>query len=430
METPNSSIRQYDRQQQIAAVTVAAMRRIALRMGDDFDAGWWRLRAQAVQTLQLGRAAAIHAAVPYTSAVLAETGQAGAPAGAIVPTTFLAYAPSGAPVTETLDVLPMKAKQAVAGGATAVEARIAAASWLGRVAYTMLADTSRDVYQADMISRPQVTGYVRMVAPGACSRCIILAGKRFLWNQGFQRHPNCNCRHIPASEALAGDMTTDPYAYFKSLTDAEQEKVFGKVQAQAIRDGADIYRVENTRLRGLGTAAGNRRYGTPYRSTLEDIYSRDPDRRFVIENLRYHGYITGPQTAGGNILGNDPARRILEAGRGRGTYTVGGQTVTTARAARYDALTTGTRDPLNRATMTAAEKRLYDANYRAQWASAGYRPNTIGANSADRGLGLRPITSEEAARVASTLQRELAVATDTTQTPESVRELARLLGLM
>lgn len=432
MTIPIATIQQYDRQQRIAAVTVASLRRLVLRMGDDFDAGWWRIRARAVEALQLGRAATIHAAEPYMSAVLAETQQAGVPVGAVIPAGFLAAAPNGDQVVDTLDALPVKAKTAVGGGATVSEARIAAASWLGRVALTMLADTSRDVYQTDMISRPQVTGYVRMVSPGACSRCVILAGKRFLWNQGFQRHPNCNCRHIPASEQVAGDMTTDPYAFFQSLSEKEQSRVFGKHNAQAIRDGADIYRVENIRMRGMKVSGRDDlvRYGGKTRRTVADIYGRDPNRQFVIDNLRHHGYITGPQTAGGNILGNDPAGKILAAGRGRGTYTVGGQTVATGRAAKYDALTTGNRDPLNRATMTAAERRLYDAHYRAQWANAGYRPSSVGANSADRGLGLRPITAVEAARAREALQRQVAIATNTNQSPEQVRVLARLLGLM
>lgn len=437
MITPSSAIRQYDRQQQIAAVTVASMRRLALRLGNDFDAGWWRMRARAEHTLQLGRAAAIHAAIPYTSEVLAETRQVGVPTGAIIPAGFLAAAPNGAPVLETLDALPIKAKTAVAGGATSHEARIAAASWLGRVALTMLADTSRNVVQTDIIARPRVTGYVRMISAGACDRCIILAGRRYLWNQGFLRHPNCNCRHIPAAENVAGDAMTDPYEYFKSLSDVEQNKAFGKDGAQAIRDGADIYKVTNVRMRGVAVAGRDDlvKYGGQTRRTITDIYARDPNRQFVIDNLRHHGYITGPQTAGGNILGNDPAGKILAAGRGRGTYTVGGQTVTTGRAAKYDALTTGTRDPLNRATMTAAEKRLYDAHYRAQWASAGYRPNSIGANSADRGLGLRPITQSEAARAQEALRKQRALITATGPDgryvePDQVRDLARLLGLL
>lgn len=409
-------------------MTVAALTRLWTKAGIEFDDGWWQIRGRAVETLQLGRAATIHAAIPYTSEVLAETRQEGVPSGALVPATFLAAAPDGYPVTETLDALPIRAKQAVAGGASALEARASASAWLSGVALTMLADTRRGIYEADMVQRPRVTGYVRMLNPPSCPRCVILAGKRFLWNQGFQRHPNCDCIHIPASEALAGDLTTDPYAYFNSMSEKEQDRWFGKHNAQAVRDGADIYRVQNTRMRGLGTAKGNRRYGTPNRRTVEDIYLRDPDRKFVIENLRYHGYITGPQTAGGNILGNDPAGRILAAGRGRGTYTVGGQTVTTSRAAKYDALVSGKRDPLNRATMTAAERRLYDAAYREQWARAGYRPSSVGANSADRGLGLRPITPGEASHARDNLARELGVVADPS-TPASVRELARLLGL-
>ena len=383
--------------------------------------------------MQLGRAATIHAAIPYTSEVLAETRQPGMPTGALVPSAFLAAAPDGFPVADTLDRLPIVAKQRVAGGMTALEARASASSWLSGAALTMLADTRRDVFQADIVQRPQITGYVRMLNPPSCPRCVILAGKRFLWNQGFQRHPNCDCIHIPASEQVAGDFTTDPYEYFNSMPEKAQDRWFGKNNAQAVSDGADIYRVENIRLRGLGTAAGNRRFGTPNRRTVEDIYSRDRDRKFVIENLKYHGYITGPQTAGGNILGNDPAARILAGGRGRGTYTVGGQTVTTSRAAKYDALVSGQRDPLNRATMTAAERRLYDANYRAQWARAGYRPNSVGANSADRGLGLRPISPSEAAYARESLQKQLARASalDTKGRyiePDQVRELARLLG--
>lgn len=428
MSAPRSSIRQYERQQQIAGVTVAAMRRLWAQAGTEFDVAYRQLRPRLVSTLQLGRAASIHAATPYVSSVLAETRQQGVPSGALVPAAFLDAAPDGYAVTDTLDSLPIRAKQAVAGGASAVEARASAGSWLSGVTLTMLADTRRDVYQTDMVQRPQITGYVRMLNPPSCSRCAILAGKRFLWNQGFQRHPNCDCIHIPASEALAGDLSTDPYAYFRSLSEKEQDRVFGKYQAQAVRDGADIYRVENTRMRGLGTAAGNKRYGTPNKRTVEDIYTRDRDRQFVIENLRHHGYITGQQAAGGNIVGNDPAGRILAAGRGRGTYRVGGQAVTTGRASRYDAVVSGRRDTLNRATMTAAERRLYDAAYRERWARAGYWPNSVGANSADRGLGLRPATDRQRAVARERLAAELARLNDP-GTPSSVLELAQLLGL-
>lgn len=436
---PRVAIDQYERQQAIAALTVPVLRRLALRIGSDFDSGWADVRPRAVAVLQLGRAAAVHAASQYTSAVLAETGQAGVPAGAVVPAAFLASAPSGAGVGESLDALPAKAKQAVARGATVVEARSAAASWLSGVALTMLADTRRDVYQADMIARPQVTGYVRMLNPPSCSRCAILAGKRFAWNQGFQRHPRCDCQHIPASEQVAGDLTTDPYEYFRSLSEKDQDRLFGKWNAQGIRDGADIFQVVNTSQRAVPVVGSGGRvvkYAGRTKPTLAQIYTSDSDRRFVIENMQYHGYITGRgQNPNGVFRGNDPVGRILDAGRGRGTYTVGGQTVTTKRAARFDAASTGIRDPLNRATMTAAERRLYDAHYRAQWAQAGYRPNSVGANSADRGLGLRPITPIQASdareRLNAEVQRMTAVDSSGRYIlPDQVRELGHLLGLI
>lgn len=441
MTIPTSAVEQYERQQQIAGVTALALRRLVAQMGDDFDTGWLRVRGRAVEALQLGRAAAVHAAVPYTSLVLSETGQVGAPVGAVVPGVLLSQSPSGGPVSDALDVTPVRAKQAVARGASVAEARAAAASWVSGVALTMLADTRRDVYQADIVARPRVTGYVRMLNPPSCSRCAILAGRRYLWNEGFQRHPRCDCQHIPASEQVAGDLRTDPYEYFNSLSEKDQDRFFGKYNAQGIRDGADIFQVVNTRERGLRVVGADGRrnglvtYAGRTRPTLARIYRTDPDRRFVIENMRYHGYITGPQNPMGNIRGNDPAGRILAAGRGQGTVTVAGQVVTTNRAARYDAALSGTRDPLNRATMTAAERRLYDASYRAGWADAGYRPNSVGANSADRGLGLRPITAAEAERVRAELERQLSRATAVDDNgrfiePDSVRDLARLLGLL
>ena len=45
-----------------------------------------------------------------------------------------------------------------------------------------------------------VGGYVRMVQAGACSRCVVLAGKWYRKNQGFQRHPGC----FPAGAVVSG----------------------------------------------------------------------------------------------------------------------------------------------------------------------------------------------------------------------------------
>jgi hypothetical protein len=236
-----------------------------------------------------------------------------------------------------------------------------------------------------------------MLNPPSCKFCITLAGKWFRWNEGFPSHPHCDCRHIPAQEAAAGDLTIDPYAYFRSLDTKMQDRLFGKNDAQAIRDGGDIYRVVNTRSRGLSTAKQAKKFGTPSRMTVDDVYREAGTRRQAIEMLAREGYVTGPQVAGGNIRGNGSTNAATIArGRGRGTYLVGGERVTTRRAAEFDALVSGQRDPLNRSTITAAERRIYDDYYRAEQALLLRRARTIGGNSADRGQVFTSISDEDA----------------------------------
>jgi hypothetical protein len=100
-------------------------------------------------------------------------------------------------------------------------------------------------------------GYVRMLDPPSCDRCAVLAGKWYRWNAGFQRHPLCDCRSIPAPEATSDDLTTNPQAYFNSLSKKDQDEYFGVANAQAIRDGADMGRVVNAQRKGAVYVADN-----------------------------------------------------------------------------------------------------------------------------------------------------------------------------
>lgn len=75
---------------------------------------------------------------------------------------------------------------------------------------------------------------------------------------------------IPASENVAGDLTTSPKAYFDSLSEQEQNATFTKAGAQAVRDGANINQVVNAR-RGMYTAGiGNLKV----QATHEGVTSR------------------------------------------------------------------------------------------------------------------------------------------------------------
>ena len=195
----------------------------------------------------------------------------------------------------------------------------------GLMVATQLQDVARVAQSLAITTRPNVDGYVRMLNPPSCSRCAVLAGKFYRWNAGFERHPGCDCRHIPSSEALSGDLTTDPQAYFESLSEPEQNRIFTNAGAEAIRDGADIGRVVNAR-RGMSTAArgtsgrrmlvseevGGRQVFVTRESTTrrgaasrtrtgrnmsarlmpESIYEVADDREDALRMLRLHGYIT------------------------------------------------------------------------------------------------------------------------------------------
>lgn len=184
-----------------------------------------------------------------------------------------------------------------------------AEAFLEGVLETILADTARAAEEAAMAARPWVAGYVRVAEPGACSRCLVLTGKFYVFNDGFLRHPRCRCSHIPAPDdktALDNLMAAEtPERRFDALTPEEQDKTFGKAGAEAIREGADISRVVNARrgmtraqvygrdVRVTTTGTRGRRSTNGPRLMPEAIFQLAGDNRAeAIRLLRVHGYIT------------------------------------------------------------------------------------------------------------------------------------------
>lgn len=183
--------------------------------------------------------------------------------------------------------------------------------FLRLVLSTLLADTARAAESSAITAREWVGGYYRMLVPPSCARCVILAGRWYRWSDGFDRHPDCDCVHIPAPEAGFEDLRLNPDRYFHSLTHEQQNKTFGAAGAQAIRDGADMGQVVNAR-RGMRTAKfggrqvlvsteGTTRVGLASRARTgrnmtarlmpEVIYELAVDRADAIRLLRLHGFI-------------------------------------------------------------------------------------------------------------------------------------------
>jgi hypothetical protein len=273
----------------------------------DLDGSWARL----VTRLQLGVAgaqlAAASSADSYVDEALDEQGVAPAADPVLNASALAGVASDGRPLESLLQNSIYVVKAAIGAGAPVNMAMAAGYANLDMLVRTQVADAGRVADQVAIVSRPQITGYVRMLVGKSCSRCVVLAGRRYRWNAGFLRHPRCDCIHVPAAEDDADDIRTSPRGYFDSLAGAEQDKAFTKAGAQAIREGADIGRVVNAR-RGMYTAGGRRftteattRRGINRRARLmpEQIYAEAKgDRQEALRLLRSHGYLSdGPRIA-------------------------------------------------------------------------------------------------------------------------------------
>lgn len=317
-------------------------------------------------------------AVRTSREVSVETGQYELPEAFHDPRELVGYGSQGVPLEEALYGPAIGVKTRIKGGAWVADAMLYGMTAVSSMASTIVADTGREAMQMDMITRKQ-TGYVRVVEAGACSRCIVLAGKFFRWNEGFLRHPSCLCKHMPAKDrewAEGEGWFADPYAAFQDMSKAEQERIFGEYSSQAIRDGADIFQVVNATSPRAGMYAGGRmtREGTTrfgnfrqtsqyrHRLTPYGIYgdgSRSRDQ--VIKALEQNGYILrGGQNPVGSIRG-------------------AGQIAKGASRATRESWRTGIRSPTNMSTMTAAEQRKYRADRDWQMARAGLNPYQAGA---------------------------------------------------
>lgn len=240
-----SATEHYARQQRITAAGLVASRRA------------WKRRdlAQLVAVVTAAQLVAARDAADSVPLMLAEQDISTDAAGEVNPRALAGVASDG----RSLDTL-----LAIPETLGALEMLVA----------TQIQDAARGAAGVSVAARPAATGYVRMLNPPSCSRCAVLAGKKFKWNSGFERHPRCDCRHIPSSEALMGDLTTNPDAYFESLPSAaelseqypdltvkmrreaglySQEDIFTNSGAQALRDGADMSQVVNARS-GMSTA--------------------------------------------------------------------------------------------------------------------------------------------------------------------------------
>jgi hypothetical protein len=308
----------YERQQAIAKLTSQQAQAVWDRLSlNDLTGSWSRHAAELVRTTTVGQVAAAGGAEAYTARALAVLGIDGAAAGTVVPGSFAGIASDGRSLARLLYRPVVTTKLYIAQGTSFVEAFNHGRISMGMIVATQVQDAGRAAAGVAVAARPAVTGYVRYLSPPSCSRCAVLAGRFYRWNDGFQRHPRCDCTHLPSDRDTAKDLTFNSQSYFDGLSKAEQDRTFGVDGARAIRDGADVAQVVNAR-RGMteaGTTEGTTRRGlagqrmlaregatsfadrdifrraTETRLMPEQIYAQTTYRGEAIELLRLYRYI-------------------------------------------------------------------------------------------------------------------------------------------
>lgn len=386
---------------------VAAVRRAWAAVNPAMIRRSWDAAAQPLtRTLRSLQWHAALAGSTYGALTLAQQGTYVAPSALAIPSSFVGWLVDDDSPLEQVDLssvvsgASVQALTRIKAGDDTRNALAAARRAVETVAVTAVADAARQAASVDVVTRPGV-GYVRMLNPPSCARCVVLAGRFYRWNAGFRRHPNCDCVHVLATSrstagAIREGLITDPYEYFNSLSEADQDRLFTRSGAQAIRDGADVYQVVNSR-RGVAAANSRRRMPNaearrhwtlegasrrghyysqqggrrPFRLTPEGVYAKATSREDAIRLLTENEYILPDgQVPGGSLRG---ARY-----EGYGALGHGGD-----RRAAVDAVLrareSGVRNPSSRYTMTAAERRVADARWNWDLARMGIDPTSPGA---------------------------------------------------
>lgn len=355
---------------------------------------WHQSNADFLMLFAALQARAASDAMDASTLMLAEQGDYITPDGIANPNAYSAgYAPSGIDLDSYFDIPATHTLTAIKNGMDTYDAMQAGRRTLRQMAMQALEDTSVSAMSVSITQRAGV-GYVRVESPDCCPRCAILAGKYYRHNQGFLRHPKCHGRNIPCKgkdKAAKQGWITNPMDRFNAMGEEEQDRIFGHADAQAIRDGADIYQVVNAHrgMRPVGrgrismtTSEGTSRYGWSRmirqyqygqqqhrRLTPEGIYSFNLPREQTIELLKREGYILPDNWRG----------RVPDLRRSQWLHN------NEWRQGRHEEL-------------TAAQKRLENARLRYEAALDGRNPYQPGA----------PVTPDVLAKAENSYRRWLA----------------------
>lgn len=309
---PQSAQKHLTTQRRETHEALSATQRQWRRMGPDFDASWGLIVGSLVGITSTAQHRIAEESFDYIPTVLDEQGSSERINVTTRPQAdpLVGVTGSGTPVDEAFYAAVITSKIAIDRGMTIPQALKRGEHRLMQRASLALSDTGRFAERISL-APARVSYYQRALSLPSCSRCVILAGRLYRMEQAFQRHPRCDCRHLPVGEA--GEVEeADPLEYFGSLPESEQDRIFTKSGAEAIRNGADMNQVVNAR-RGMYTSrTGSRKWkftsegttrrgwwgrdqrrGTSRRRLMpEEIQRLSSDKADYLRMLRNYGFIT------------------------------------------------------------------------------------------------------------------------------------------
>lgn len=227
----------------------------------NLDAGWDAIAPELATVVAAGQVTAARQATPYVNKVMAEQGLP-ASGDPLEPVMFAGVTREGREVAPELYSSVTETKRLVGRGMGVGQAFASGAALMQVMASTLVRDAGRAADDVASVARGGKM-MARVIQPGACSRCAILAGVGD-FTRHFERHPGCQCVTVPVSTTsdvtnFPDDLYSSPDEYFKDLSAAEQDRVFTKAGAEAIRSGADPISVVNARRGSINAPSGRLR---------------------------------------------------------------------------------------------------------------------------------------------------------------------------
>jgi hypothetical protein len=231
----------YATMQRYQLMLVVAGRKLWSKMAPDaMDASWQQISPRMTAFTAGAQLAGATAGTNYVAQVLDEQGITAEPAATVRPQAFSGVASDGRSLVGLLDGAVVNAKRAVTRGMDGGDALLNGQRWLEQALQSAVADAMRDATAASIVVRPKV-GWVRVVNAPCCSRCAVLAGKFYAWNEPLKRHPQCDCINQPTTRDEADQYLVDPKRLVESglITDLTAN------QRKRLDDGAGLVKVLN-----------------------------------------------------------------------------------------------------------------------------------------------------------------------------------------